>query len=175
MSVSKVSTLTSGVLAIAKDVKKSDQETLDINIVKAAHGNKENILVVDVDCDKVSNYDQLVKSIHEMGFGVVISDVFTKIFSAKAINYGILTIEVSRNFLDKIMSASKVSAIKLFVDLKGQEVMIIDTGEKEYFEMSDYNKESFENGKDDVENLHDIWDGIGNFNQQEEVVDYISE
>ena len=175
MSVSKVSTLTSGVLAIAKDVKKSDQETLDINIVKATPGNKENILVVDVDCDKVSNYDQLVKSIHEMGFGVVISDVFTKIFSAKAINYGILTIEVSRNFLDKIMNASKVSDIKLFVDLKGQEVMIIDTGEKEYFEMSDYNRESFENGKDDVENLHDIWDGIGNLNQQEEVVDYLSE
>ncbi len=175
MSVSKVSTLTSGVLAIAKDVKKSDQETLDINIVKATPGNKENILVVDVDCDKVSNYDQLVKSIHEMGFGIVISDVFTKIFSAKAINYGILTIEVSRNFLDKIMNASKVSDIKLFVDLKGQEVMIIDTGEKEYFEMSDYNRESFENGKDDVENLHDIWDGIGNLNQQEEVVDYLSE
>lgn len=175
MSISKVSTLTSGVLAIAKDVKKSDQETLDINIVKAGPGNKENILVVDVDCDKVSNYDQLVKSIHDMGFGVVISDVFTDIFSAKAINYGILTIEISRNFLDKIMNACKESSIKLFIDLKGQEVMIIDTGEKEYFEMSDYNKESFENGKDDVDNLHDIWDGIGSSDQTEEIIDYIGE
>ncbi len=175
MSISKISTLTSGVLAIARDVKKSDQETLDINIVKAGPGNNENILVVDVDCNKVSNYDEIVKSIHDMGFGIVISDVFTDIFSAKAINYGLLTIEVSRNFLDKIMNACKESAIKLFIDLKGQEVMIIDTGEKEFFEMSDYNRESFENGKDDVDNLHDIWDGIGDSNQTEEIIDYVGE
>ena len=83
MSFSKVSTLTSGVLAIAKDVKKSDQESLDINIIKAEPDNKENILVVDIDCNKVSNYDEIVKSIHDMGFRVVISDVFTDIFSAR--------------------------------------------------------------------------------------------
>ena len=35
MTIKGVSTLTSGVLAIAKDVKKDHQETLDINIVKA--------------------------------------------------------------------------------------------------------------------------------------------
>ncbi len=73
------------------------------------------------------------------------------------------------------MNASKESAIKLFIDLKGQEVMIIDTGEKEFFEMSDYNRESFENGKDDVDNLHDIWDGMGNSYQSEEIIDYIGE
>ena len=59
------------------------------------------------------------------------------------------------------MNAGKESAIKLFIDLKGQEVMIIDTGEREYFQMSDYNKDSLESGKDDVGNLHNIWDGIG--------------
>ena len=175
MSISKVSTLTSGVLAIAKDVKKSDQETLDINILKAVPGNKENILVVDVDCNKVSNYDEIVKSIHDMGFRVVISDVFTDIFSAKAINYGLLTIEVSRNFLIKIMNSSKESAVKLFIDLKGQEVMIIDTGEKEFFEMSDYNRESFENGRDDVENLYSIWDDLDGSYKKEDSFDYVIE
>ena len=175
MSISKVSTLTSGVLAIAKDVKKSHQETLDINIVKAGPGNNENILVVDVDCNKVSNYDEIVKSIHDMGFRVVISDVFTDIFSAKAINYGLLTVEVSRNFLIKIMNSSKESAVKLFIDLKGQEVMIIDTGEKEFFELSDYNRESFENGRDDVENLYSIWDDIDGSFEKEDFFDYAIE
>ena len=173
MSNLKTSTLTSGVLAIAKDVKKRDQEFLDIKIVRKGTDSKENILVVDVEGEKVSNYDELVKSIDDMGFGVVISDVFTKIFTAKALSYGILTIEVSRSFLKKIMNASQESAIKLFIDLKGQEVMIIDSGEKEYFKMSDYDRESFDIGKDDVENLHDVWDGIGS--SYEEVVDYIGD
>lgn len=175
MTISKTSSLTSGVVAIAKDVKKNHQETLDINIVKAGTKNKENILVVDVDCNKVSNYDQIVKSIHDKGFGVVISDVFTDIFTAKAINYGLVTIEVSRTFLHKIMNASKKSAIKLFIDLKGQEVMIIDTGEKEYFEMSDYNRESLENGIDDIDNLYNIWNEIESSFQTEEIVDYLGE
>ena len=175
MTIKGVSTLTSGVLAIAKDVKKDRQETLDINIVKADHGNNESILVVDVDCNKVSNYDQIVKSIHDMGFGIVISDVFTDIFNAKALSQGLLTIEVSRNFLNKIMNVGKESAIKLFIDLKGQEVMIIDTGEKEFFEMSEYNKESIEGGKDDVGNLCDIWDGIENSYKIEETMDYVGD
>ncbi len=175
MSISKVSTLTSGILAIAKDLKKNDQETLDIKIVKEGSENKENILVVDIESTKISNYDEVVKSIFDLGFGVVISDVFTEIFSAKAINYGILTIEVSRNFLQKIMNASKESDVKLFIDVMGQEVMIIDSGEKEYFEISDYNKESFVNGNDDSDNLYDIWNGIGNSYQEEEMLDYIGE
>ncbi len=175
MSNLKTSTLTSGVLAIAKDVKKSEQEYLDIKIVREGSDSNGKILVVDVEGEKVSNYDELVRSIDDMGFGVVISDVFTKIFSAKALSYGILTIEVSRSFLEKIMNASKKSAIKLFIDLKGQEVMIIDSGEKEYFEMSEYDRESIEIGKDDVENLHDVWDGIGSSHEIEEEVDYIGD
>jgi len=176
MSLLKVSTLTSGVLAIAKDVKKCDQETLDINIVKVNPDNKEeNILVVDVDCNKVSNYDQIVKSIHDMGFGVVISDVFTDIFKVKAVNYGILTIEVSSNFLNKIIESSKKSAIKLFVDFEGLEVMIINSGEKEYFELNDYYKESYENGQDDMESLYSVWDNLHNSYKEEEILEYAIE
>lgn len=177
MTISKVSTLTSGVLAIAKDVKRSVQESLDIEIVKSGTENNENILVVDVESEKVSNYDEIVKSIHDKGFGIVISDIFTDIFSAKAMSYGILTIEVSRDYLKKIINASKYADIKLFIDLKGQEIMIIETGEKEYFEMSDYRKESLENADDEVDNLYNIWDGIGNSYQYDELelVDYVGD
>jgi hypothetical protein len=48
MTVPKVSTLTSGVLAIAEDVKRNGKESLDINIVKAGPEHGEKILVVDV-------------------------------------------------------------------------------------------------------------------------------
>lgn len=175
MSISNVSTLTSGIVAIAKDLKKNNQETLDIKIVKEGSNNIENILVVDVESERISNYDEVVKSIFDSGFGVVISDVFTELCSSKALTYGILTIEVSRNFLKKILSASKETAVKLFIDVKGQEVMIIDSGEKEYFEISDYHKECFANGDDDSDNLYGIWNDIGNFYHEEEMLDYIGE
>ena len=177
MSISKVSTLTSGVLAIAEDVKINTQETLDIKIVKSGPENKEKILVVDVESKKVSNYDEVVKSISDKGFGVVISDVFSEIFSAKAINHGILTIEVSKGFLHKILNKSKTGPIKLFVDFNGQEVMIVNSGEKEYFELSDYNRESFNNGNDDVDNLYNIWNDIEEKRESEELelVNYLGD
>jgi len=175
MSFLKVSTLTSGILAIAKDVKKCDQDTLDISIVKANPGNKENILVVDVDCNKVSNYDEIIKSIHDMGFGVVISDTFSEIFSIKAINLGILTVEVSTSFLNKVIDSSKDSDTKLFVDFNGQEVMIINSGEKEYFKMSEYCQENYDNGSDDMEVLYSIWDELGNTFKEEDIFDYVIE
>jgi len=173
MSVAKDTTLTSGVLAIAKDVKKSKKESLDFKIVKAGPENKAKILVADVSSERVGNYDELVKSVYDLGFRIVISDVFTDIFNAKAINYGILTVEVSRSFLEKIMNESSNKEFKLFIDLKGQEVMIVNTGEKEFFELSDYNKDGFDGGKDDVDNLYDIWDSIGDLCQPEQLVDYV--
>jgi len=173
----KVSTLTSGVLAIAEDVKKREQESLDIKIVKAGPDRQEKILVVDVESRKVSNYDEVVKSIYDNGFGVVISDEFTNTFSAKAINYGILTIEVTRDFLHQIINRGKEQKIKLFIDFNGQEVMIVNTGKKEFFELSDYNKESFENGNDDVDNLYNIWKDLDSANQTDEfeMADYLDD
>jgi 3-isopropylmalate/(R)-2-methylmalate dehydratase small subunit len=176
MSISKVSTLTSGVLAIAEDVKKNGKESLDINIVKAGPEHGEKILVVDVESEKVSNYDEVVQSIHKNGFGVVVSDVFTKTFSAKALNYGILTIEVSRNFLKNIITSGQEKYTKLFVDFKGQEVMIVNTGEKEFFQLSDYYKESLENGNDDIDNLYNIWNGMEEKGAEEiEPVSYLGD
>ncbi len=91
---------------------------------------------------------------------MIISNKFSSNFNAKAINQDILAIEVSRFFLDKIIEANKKSPVKLFIDLPGLELMIVDSGEKEYFELSEYNVEGYKNGKDDIENLHTVWDEI---------------
>ncbi len=173
MNISKPSTLTSGVIAIAKDVKNNNPESLDIKIEKAGSEHKEKILVADVESDKISNYDEIVKSIYNLGFGIVISDEFSKIFSAKALDYGILTVEVSRQFLEKIMYVIKKEELNLFIDLKGQELMIVNTGEKEFFELSDYHKDSFEGGNDDADNLYDIWEDIGSMCQTEQLLEYV--
>ena len=77
----------------------------------------------------------------------------------------------NQNFLNKIMNFSKKSALKLFIDLKGQEVMIINSGEKEYFELSDYNRESIENGSDEVENLYNIWNNIDDSSEKGDILE----
>jgi 3-isopropylmalate/(R)-2-methylmalate dehydratase small subunit len=106
----------------------------------------------------------------------VVSDVFTKTFSAKALNYGILTIEVSRDFLKDIINSGKEKYTKLFVDFKGQEVMIVNSGKKEFFQLSDYNRESFESGNDDIDNLYNIWNGIGDKETEDiELVNYLGD
>lgn len=175
MSFSKVSTLTSSVLAIADNVVLNNKERIVLNTVNSYPENMENIIVIDKNFNDISNYDDLLESIYKMGFRVVLSDTFSNIFSAKAINLGILTIEVSRSFINKLKDLSKNNPVKLFVDLNGQEIMIINSGEKEYFELSDYCKENFENGKDDVENLYSVWDAMDNSYKKEEVLDYAIE
>ena len=175
MSFSKLSTLTSSVLAIANNVMLNNKENIVLDTVNSYPENMENLLVIDKNFNDISNYDDLLESIYTMGFRVVLSDVFTNIFCAKAINLGILTIEVSRNFINKVKELSKTYPIKLFIDLNGQEIMIINSGEKEYFELSDYCKENFENGKDDVENLYSVWDEMDSSYKKEEILDYAIE
>lgn len=175
MSLLKLSTLTSGVLAIAKDVKNCTQESLDINIVKAGPNNKENILVVDVDCNKVSNYDQIIESIKGKGFGVVISDEFTPIYTVKAAHEGIVNIEITTRFLKRIINESKNKDLKLFIDFNGQELMIVNTGEKEYFKLSDYCVENFDDAINEIDNLYSVYDDIDKSFKKEELFDYAIE
>lgn len=172
MSFNKLSTLTSGVLAVAKDIKKCKQERLDINIVKAEPNKEDKILVVDIDCNKVTDYDQIIKSIKKNGFGVVISDKFTPIYTVKAVNEGIVNIEISTLFLKRIVDESKHSDLKLFVDFIGQELMIVNTGEKEYFKLSEYCLENYDCAFNDVDNLYSVWENMDKSTIKEELYDY---
>ena len=173
MSISKVSTLTSGVLAIT-DSSLIDEKQIEILNKKKKSGECCNIiLAIESNSDKCLNYDEQISLIHKLGFKIIVSDSFTSIFSAKAISYGILTIEVSKRLLNKIVESSISKSDKLFVDLKGQEVMIIYSGEKEYFELSEYNRERLENGRDEFESLHAVWDDLDYSYKKDEVLDFV--
>ncbi|HRW63679.1 MAG TPA: hypothetical protein P5132_09335 [Bacteroidales bacterium] len=172
MTISKVSTLTSGILAVANNSLIDEKETLQLELVNSGNNNVENILVIGHNYNNSENYDELIESIYNMGFRVVISNSFTSLFSAKAIHYGILTIEVSRGFLNKIINAGNELSAKLFIDIEGREVMIINTGEKEYFEINADHKERFEKGRDDVDNLYAVWDDIDYKFKHDDLLEY---
>lgn len=175
MSFTKLSTLTSGVLAIADTKMIGNTSCVDLNIVHSHNQNLENILVVDKNQHNISNHDSVVESIYALGFRIIISDRFTDIFSTKAINKGILPIEMSRAFIDKVVNSSKNNNTKLFIDINGQEAMIINSGEKEFFKLSDYFRESFESDNDDIDSLYSVWDDMDLSFKREEILEYAIE
>jgi len=171
MNFGKISTFTSGVLALASQ-KDND---LEIDFIQPAKKNNfENIIVLR-NLSDATNYDHLLSTVSNMGFEVIISDCISEFIAAKASNNGILTIEVSNHFLQKIVRLSKKLPAKIFVDLKGPEVMIVNSGEKEFFKMSEYLQQCYENGKDDVEYLYDVYDNLEHAKMKDDVFDFMSE
>ncbi len=175
MSFTKLSTLTSGVLAIADAKLIGNKEIVDFKMVSSAHQNLENILVINENNNDILNYDSLIESIYDLGFRIILSDSFATIFTTKAVNKGIMPIEMTRGFIDKIVDSSKNCNTKLFIDMNGQEAMIINSGEKEYFELSDSCKENFEAEKDDMDGLYSVWDDMDESYKKEEIIEYAIE
>jgi len=72
-------------------------------------------------------------------------------------NIGILPVQVSDAFLDKIFKAIEADpATELEVDLQNQSITLLATGEKESFQINGYKKHNLMNGFDDIDYLQDM-------------------
>ena len=76
-------------------------------------------------------------------------------------NNGVLPVQVSENFLQKIFSLSDEEA--LTVNLEKQTITINSTGEYELFEINSYKKTCLLNGYDDIDYLLSIKEDIEKF------------
>jgi 3-isopropylmalate/(R)-2-methylmalate dehydratase small subunit len=101
-----------------------------------------------------SSREHAAWSILDFGFSVVVSSFFADIFKNNALNNGLLPVQVSENFLQKIFSQDQKST--LTVNLEKQSITIDDTGEKEHFEINNYKKTCLLNGYDDIDFLLSI-------------------
>ena len=95
------------------------------------------------------------------GFRVVVSSFFADIFKNNALNNGILPVQVTDPFLQKIFSNDHNQ--ELTVDLERQSITINNTGEAEHFEISSYKKTCLLNGYDDIDFLLSIKEDIKQF------------
>lgn len=111
-----------------------------------------------------SSREHAAWSILDYGFRVVVSSFFADIFKNNALNNGVLPVQVSENFLQKIFAEDKAST--LTVDLKTQSITIDRTGEQENFEINHYKKTCLLNGYDDIDYLLSIREEIAAFEQQ---------
>jgi len=112
------------------------------------------VLVAGKNFGSGSSREHAAWSIADYGFKVVVSSFFADIFKGNALNNGLLPVQVSDGFLDKLFAAIDSNPkCEVEVDLENQLIKIIDTGLTESFDINTYKKKCLLNGFDDIEYL----------------------
>jgi len=115
---------------------------------------KGEVLVAGKNFGCGSSREHAAWAIADYGFRVVVSSFFADIFRNNALNNGILPVQVSEEFLDKIFTARKNDAdVEIEVDLDQQKISIPSSGETELFDVNSYKKYCLLNGYDDIDYL----------------------
>ncbi len=111
-----------------------------------------------------SSREHAAWAIYDYGFRCVISSFFADIFKGNSLNIGILPVQVSEEFLDKIFQAIETDPnTELEVNLPEQTVTLLATGEKESFDINGYKKHNMINGFDDIDYLQAMKSEIKEF------------
>jgi len=108
-----------------------------------------------------SSREHAAWAILDHGFTVVVSSFFADIFKGNSLNNGLLPVQVSDDFLQKIFIQDNQAT--LTVDLENQKIIIDSTREEETFEINSYKKNCLLNGNDDIDYLVSIKDEIESF------------
>ncbi|TXN35578.1 3-isopropylmalate dehydratase small subunit [Flagellimonas hymeniacidonis] len=113
-----------------------------------------------------SSREHAAWAVYDYGFRCVVSSFFADIFRNNCLNIGVLPVQVSAEFLDKIFKAIESNPdSELEISLPEQTITILETGESEGFAINDYKKENMLNGFDDIDYLLNIKKGIQEFAQ----------
>jgi 3-isopropylmalate/(R)-2-methylmalate dehydratase small subunit len=111
-----------------------------------------------------SSREHAAWAVYDYGFRCVVSSFFADIFKNNSLNVGILPVQVSPDFLDKIFRAIEADPkSELEVNLPEQSITILATGETEKFEINSYKKHNLTNGFDDIDYLQAMKQDIGSY------------
>ena len=113
-----------------------------------------------------SSREHAAWAVYDYGFRCVVSSFFADIFRNNCLNIGVLPVQVSAEFLDKIFKAIEANPnTEIEVNLPEQRITIQETGESESFAINDYKKQNMLNGFDDIDFLLNIKNNIQSFAQ----------
>lgn len=122
------------------------------------------ILVAGYNFGSGSSREHAAWALYDYGFRVVISSFFADIFKNNALNTGLLPVQVSGEFLQKVFdSVYENPAHEFEVDLLSQTFSIPSTGDSEKFEINPYKKECLLKGYTDIDYLLNLKDEIESF------------
>ena len=115
---------------------------------------KGKILVGGKNFGSGSSREHAAWAVYDYGFRCVVSSFFADIFRGNCLNIGVLPVQLSAEFLDKIYKAIEANpGTELEIDLPKQTITLLETGEFESFEINDYKKQNMINGFDDIDYL----------------------
>ncbi|MFA5245014.1 MAG: 3-isopropylmalate dehydratase small subunit [Pedobacter sp.] len=101
-----------------------------------------------------SSREHAAWAIYDYGFRCVVSSFFADIFKNNCLNIGVLPVQVSPEFAEKIFRAiEKDPKTEIEVNLPEQSITILASGDKESFDISSYKKDNMINGFDDIDYL----------------------
>jgi 3-isopropylmalate/(R)-2-methylmalate dehydratase small subunit len=122
------------------------------------------ILVAGKNFGSGSSREHAAWAIYDYGFRCVVSSFFADIFKGNSINIGVLPVQVSPEFLDKIFTAIEADPkTELEVNLPKQTITILATGESESFAINGYKKHNLLNGFDDIDYLQAMKEDVKTF------------
>lgn len=111
-----------------------------------------------------SSREHAAWAIYDYGFRCVVSSFFADIFRGNSLNIGILPVQVSPEFLDKIFkNVIADPSTELEVNLPEQTITLLKTGDKESFAINGYKKHNMLNGFDDIDYLQAMKEDIESF------------
>ena len=192
MAYDKFSTLTSTAVPLpienvdtdqiipARFLKATEREGFGDNLFRDWRYNQDNtpkedfvlnnskytgkILVGGKNFGSGSSREHAAWAVYDYGFRVVVSSFFADIFRGNCLNIGVLPVQVSAAFLQKIFDAIDADEnTKFEVDLRTQKITMLATGESESFDINDYKKNNMTNGFDDIDYLLNIKKDIQEF------------
>ena len=124
------------------------------------------ILIAGKNFGSGSSREHAAWAIYDYGFRCVISSFFADIFRNNCLNIGVLPVQVSPIFLEKIFQAvHEKPQTEINVNLKKQKVSIVDIELSENFEINEYKKNNMLNGFDDIDYLLEMKDTIIEFSK----------
>ncbi|WP_339654284.1 3-isopropylmalate dehydratase small subunit [uncultured Maribacter sp.] len=147
-----------------RDWRYNQDNTLKEDFVLNQDKFSGKILVGGKNFGSGSSREHAAWAVYDYGFRCVVSSFFADIFRGNCLNIGVLPVQVSAEFLQKIFDAveSHPSA-ELEINLPEQKITLLATGESESFEINGYKKNNMLNGFDDIDYLLNIKKDIETF------------
>ena len=125
-----------------------------------------DILVAGKNFGSGSSREHAAWAIYDYGFRCVISSFFADIFKNNCLNIGVLPVQVSSAFLEKIFELVYANPETIInVNLAIQSVSVRNIKLIENFNINEYKKNNMLNGFDDIDYLLNIKDSIINFSK----------
>lgn len=113
-------------------------------------------------------------AIYDYGFNVVVSSFFADIFKGNCLNLGILPVQVTEEFLQKIFTEIENNNEAEFkVDLENQTFTIVSSGDAAEFDINPYKKTCLINGYDDIDYILSIKDKVETYEKTSVVQSYL--